>query len=230
MRTFPPRIETAYLQGSDVELVLSGMSGDEVLRVLQCKGPTIFVKTAVGERRNEVRRERDILKWLNGRFGAPQVVDFEEDGEASFLLLSEIPGQPASDFEAAPDENLLPQLARALREIHSTPTQGCPFPRPLATMLADARRRADEGLVYLDDLDDDHAGYTPEQLVDELTSMIPANEDLVFVHGDICLPNIMMRDDKIIGMVDWGKAGVSDRYQDIALLLRIYEQDLTPEI
>jgi aminoglycoside phosphotransferase len=77
-----------------------------------------------------------------------------------------------------------------------------------------------KGLVDPNEFDDERQGRTSEDLVRELFKSKPSNEDLVFTHGDYCVPNIILNDEKLNGFVDWGNAGIADRYQDIALLTR----------
>ena len=59
---------------------------------------------------------------------------------------------------------------------------------------------------------------TINDLYDNLLQLCPAKEHIVFTHGDLCLPNILIRQETSAGFVDWGEAGLSDPHRDLALL------------
>ena len=60
---------------------------------------------------------------------------------------------------------------------------------------------------------------SPEKLLQWLKENKP-DEDFVFSHGDYCLSNIIIKDDKINGFIDLGRSGIADKYQDVALCYR----------
>lgn len=52
-----------------------------------------------------------------------------------------------------------------------------------------------------------------------------SSEDLVFCHGDYCVPNVIL-DGSSIGFVDVGRAGIADRWQDLAPVTRSLESEM----
>jgi aminoglycoside phosphotransferase len=54
-----------------------------------------------------------------------------------------------------------------------------------------------------------------EDLYRELLDKRPDTEDLVFTHGDYCLPNILIDKWDIGGFIDWGRGGISDGLESI---------------
>lgn len=90
----------------------------------------------------------------------------------------------------------------------------------MASQVKEAADRTAKGLVDENEIDDIGQGRTAQDLLAELFRTKPATEDLVFTHGDYCLPNVIIHRGSISGFVDWGRAGIADRYQDLALAVR----------
>mgnify|MGYP003287831831 CR=1 FL=1 len=59
----------------------------------------------------------------------------------------------------------------------------------------------------------------PEALLYWLQENQPEEKETI-CHGDFCLPNIFLTEDGVTGMIDLGRSGVSDPWQDIALCYR----------
>jgi aminoglycoside phosphotransferase len=70
---------------------------------------------------------------------------------------------------------------------------------------------------------------TASQVLDLLQQDRPPENDLVFNHGDYCLPNVIIQNDQVSGFVDLGRAGVSDRYNDLAIASRSIKYNLGPK-
>ncbi len=151
---------------------------------------------------------------------------FVDDSGCDYLLLSAIPGTVASDDAYKTNmPKLIEQLSTELRMIHELPIDRCPFDATLPTKIELAKVKVADGLVNENDFDQSCLGRTAADLFDELLEAVPDDEDLVFTHGDYCLPNILLQDWRLSGFIDWGQAGVADRYQDIALMARSVESN-----
>jgi len=92
-----------------------------------------------------------------------------------------------------------------------------------------ARLRIENGLVDEADFDSKRLGRSAQDLYSVAIRSRPTQEDLVFTHGDYCLPNVIIAQDAVSGFVDWGRAGIADRYQDLALCARSIAGNLGPE-
>jgi aminoglycoside 3'-phosphotransferase-2 len=125
-------------------------------------------------------------------------------------------------------------LGEALALLHQTDIVRCPFDQRVAGQIEEARGRIAAGNVREDDFDEIRVGRPPADLLEELIALIPDSEDLVFTHGDFCLPNIILQPSlqegfRIAGFVDCGRAGIADRHQDIALAVRSISRNFGDE-
>lgn len=180
-----------------------------------------YLKIMPRKLKMSMEREVEILKWLEGKLPAPKVLLFTGDTEYEYLLMTEVKGTHACDPSFGSDlPKLVRLLAKGLRMIHRIDIKICPFDQRLSIKLKEAEYRVVNGLVDEDDFDDIRQGRKAVDLFQELFVAKPAGEDLVFTHGDYCLPNIIINNGDISGFIDWGRGGIADRYQDLALAAR----------
>jgi len=177
---------------------------------------------------SDLEHEKAVLEWLDGRLDVPTVLGFEEIDGKHLILLSEIKGVPASEYVAANShqpaliEHHVEQAARAMRAVHDLPIDACPLRQDIDIKLVSTLENIRHGFVDESDFDMENQGRSAQAIYEELVEKKPAAEDLVFTHGDLCLPNYMVLDGEISGFIDFDRGGVADRYQDIALFLRSF--------
>ena len=169
-----------------------------------------------------LQREVEVIQWLQGKLPVPVVYAYESSDTTDYLLMSELKGtHGASSVWIEKPELLVRAYAEGLKKIHAVDCSDCPWDAGLAFKMKQARAVVTDGKLNMDLLEDQYKPYTAEQLWALLEQRIPADEDLVFTHGDYCLPNIILASDcTCSGFIDWGRAGIADRYQDIALAVR----------
>ncbi len=97
-----------------------------------------------------------------------------------------------------------------------------PVPKVIYTEVSGGYR-VENDMVDVDDAEPETYGEGEFKDPYELLSWLETNrpeEELVFSHGDLCLPNIFFQDGKLSGLIDIGNAGVCDKWQDLALCYR----------
>jgi aminoglycoside phosphotransferase len=226
-----PATLAARLANADWHPVTIGYSGVQIFRVIPPGQPPYYLKAAQRPMREELIAERGRLEWLRGKLVVPAVEACVTEGEQTFLLLSEVPGAMACDPAFAGDlPALVRLLADGMRQIHVIDIGDCLFDMRLDAQLARAEQRVRAGRVDESDFDASRLGTRASDLFEQLLRERPASEDLVFTHGDYCLPNVLIDHERrhVSGFIDLSRAGVADRYQDLALAARSLAYNFGP--
>nr|WP_317893488.1 APH(3')-I family aminoglycoside O-phosphotransferase [uncultured Sphingomonas sp.] len=199
-----------------------GESGGAVYRLHSKAGaPDLFLKHGQSSIAGDIADEMVRLRWLASHVPVPAVERFVFNPDEAWLLMTAVPGQTAYQvLEAHPEARIgvVDALANFLRRLHAIPISACPFTSDHAYRLAQVRERIDAGLVDEDDFDDEREGWTSEQVWEAMQGLLPISSDPVVTHGDFLLDNILMLKGEVVGCIDTGKAGIADRYQDLAIL------------
>lgn len=201
-----------------------GESDAAVYRLQGTDGaPDLFLKHGREAAAVDLADELARLQWLAQYISVPAVMQFAKVAgpDQAWLLTVALPGKTVSEvLEANPalGPTVADALAGFLRRLHALPVEDCPFDAGHAVRLAQARRRIDAGLVDADDFDAGREGWTAEQVWTALQGCLPVAPDLVVTHGDFSLDNILLHEGAVAGCLDVARAGIADRYQDLAIV------------
>jgi len=201
----------------------TGQSGAAVYRLTRADAADVYLKQAHGPAATALGDEMSRLRWLaTQRMEVPEVVAFLALENTAWLLTTALPGHTAHDglcdADAETRRAIVAEIARFLRVFHDLPVDDCPFNSGHAFWMSQARDRMASGEVDTEAFNDDHAGWPPFQVWQKMMTLLPMTVDPVVAHGDFTLDNILMRNGRVTGCVDVGRAGAADRYHDIASL------------
>lgn len=164
---------------------------------------------------SDLLTEKAALSWLRGKLPVPELRCFHAEGDTQYLLMTQMEGVTGIHPDVTGDPaNLVREFARGLQEVHALSTGSCTLDWRMSRFIPWA-----EGLIESGALDEDipeggSRTFLYEKLSD-INEAVPREEDLVFIHGDYCLPNVLFTDGRLSGYIDLGYAGVGDRYLDL---------------
>ena len=160
-------------------------------------------------------REAEMTRYFHSKGLGAQVLDYLSEGQ-DWLLTARVAGEDCTnaDYLAEP-RRLCDLLAHLLRELHETDHVGCPVPDRMTEYFGTAEKNYHEGVF--------DASYLPEHLrsltADEAYRLVDENryrfKSDTLLHGDYCLPNIMLDGWRFSGFIDVDHSGVGDRHIDL---------------
>ena len=217
----PPSLAARLHQGQ-WHRNLVGQAGAAVYRLRTPQGADVYLKHGRGEAAQAITDEMVRLRWLTELMPVPALLHFEGSGDEAWLLTGALPGRTAWEWLAGEPHrmpSIVASLAHLMARLHAVPLTSCAFNADHVRRLADARRRLDAGLVDAEDFDEARADWAPEDVWQEMQRLLPLAVDPVVSHGDFSLDNILLdAEGRVTGMIDLGRVGVADRYQDLAIL------------
>jgi aminoglycoside 3'-phosphotransferase-2 len=213
----PPSWRDA-LAGREAAQVQEGMGGAAVFQLQDPAGRCQYLKLARGPEAAPLVQEIARTEWLSQHhLRVPEFLMQVCTENVTAVLMTAVaghqlvPGTP--DVPAAAHT-----IGRGLARLHALPAEDCPFDETIRTRMQRARDAIDRNVIDASQFDDRNAGVSPAALYERLARTMPAHDDLVVVHGDATLANLMIGPDGELGFIDCGNAGRSDRYVDLAII------------
>ena len=160
----------------------------------------------------ELAREAELAAYFHGKKLAPEVLAYISR-ERDFMLTERVRGEDMTCAQYLAEPKRLCDLsASLLRELHETDFSACPVKDHTARYLETAKNHRASGEYDL--------SFAPEfATADEAYAYLMQNAPLlkneVLLHGDYCLPNVMLDGWRFAGFIDVGNGGVGDRHVDL---------------
>lgn len=172
----------------------------------------LFLKAA---EKGTLQQEGALDSYFHSLGLGPEVLKYHS-GEKDWLLTRRIPGEDCLDTQyLAQPERLAETMAELLLHLHSQNPASCPVPDHTARYLQRAATNYETKNYDMSFFPDNWGYATPE----EAWAVIEANAKYLktdtLLHGDYCLPNIMLQDWKPAGFIDLGNGGVGDKHVDL---------------
>jgi kanamycin kinase/aminoglycoside 3'-phosphotransferase-3 len=226
LHDFPKEL-ALMLEDYDLEKDEMGCSSAGVYR---CRakdgGGALYLK--VSGNIPDAEREHTLIEWLGGKLPVPKVIYWKKENGHTYLLMTEAKGYMTCDAPAGvvmPAEKTGGLYADGILMLQGIDISDCPVDMTLDVKLKIAKFHVDNGMVDMDDWDGDNDFESPQALYEWLESNRP-REELVFSHGDYCMPNVFIDGAKVTGFIDIDRGGIADKYQDIALCVRSLRYNL----
>ena len=217
------KLKAACINISDYPEEISGFLEDAPVYDSSCskeaqvlfidKDGGYFVKKAPKE---TLKTESLMTDYMHSLGLSAEVLYYGSFESGDFLITRRIPGKDCTDRQYLSEpERLCDTTAMLLRALHEIEGRDCPV-RDRVQTYADTVMKGLDGSSYEPDLFQgiwefpsfDEARRTAEE-------GLPLLKADVLLHGDYCLPNILLDDWKLTGYIDLGCGGIGDRHIDI---------------
>lgn len=165
--------------------------------------------------KGSLAKEAEMTRFFHEKSLGAEVLSYISN-EKDWMLTAKVPGEDCTTRKYLENPaRLCDLLAQKLRELHSFDIAGCPISDQTTAYYAIAEQNYKKGSY------DKSAAerYGVCASAEEAWKIVQSNKHLLktdtLLHGDYCLPNVMLDDWKFSAFIDVGNGGVGDRHIDI---------------
>ena len=196
---------------SSVEVFDSSCSPEARVYYIKSNGG-LYLKTAA---KGTLQREARMTDYFHKKGLGAEVLGYVSD-DKDWLLTSAVKGEDCvHEIYLNEPKRLCDTLAVALRELHETKHSDCPVKDRVTEYLALAEENYITGNYDKSHFPDSFGYRSAEEAYKVLQEGKGTLKNEVLIHGDYCLPNIMLDNWRLSGFIDVGNGGVGDRHIDL---------------
>lgn len=164
----------------------------------------------------KLAKEAQMTKYFHSKDLGPEVLAYENSNDHDWLLTRAVKGADCIDSKYLSDpERLCDTIAVNLRKLHETDYSDCPVVDRTAEYLATAEKNYQTGNYDKSSFPNSFGYSSAAEAHAVLISGKSGLHSKVLLHGDYCLPNIILDNWNFSGFIDVGFGGVGDRHIDL---------------
>lgn len=162
-----------------------------------------------------LEREALMIEYFYKKGLGAEVLGYRK-GESDLLLTRAVIGEDCTSAHyLAEPKRLAELLGERLRALHELDASDCPVKDKMDEYIALAEKNYSTDSYNKEHFPDSFGYSSGEEAYKVLTEGKGLMKAEVLVHGDYCLPNIMLDDWRFSGFIDLGNAGIGDRHIDL---------------
>ncbi len=196
-------------------LIFDSSCSSEARVLFSDKNHGFYIKSAPC---GTLQTECQMTRFFHRKGLATEVVEYFCDKASckDWLVTRKVPGEDCThQCYLENPEKLCETLALSLRALHEHPTNGCPVPDRLSSYFETAKTNYLSGNYDKSHFPDSFGYSCGEQAWQTVVQHGSILKCDTLIHGDACLPNVMLDNWKFSGFIDVGNGGVGDRHIDL---------------
>ena len=161
-------------------------------------------------------REAEMTRFFHQKGMAAEVLCYLS-GESDWLATRALPGRDgiAEEYLESP-RRLCLRMGELLRELHGSELEGCPVPDQTGAYLAAVERGIAHGVWSPSKTVEARFPWKDRQeAADAARKYGPRLARNTLIHGDFCLPNVILDDWRLSGYIDLDSGGAGDKHIDL---------------
>jgi len=223
------RNEVSFVTGGIIDIVrFENALCNKVYFINAVNGKYVIKVAAGSSRKRELKKENDVLRFLEGKIAVPAIRLYNEFDCVSYILMEFIEGET---FQSLLSDNntcktlRIRGLGQTLREIHEVSLdESHDYHEILNFLLQKAEANMNNDLLDPEEFIIDGKYMEPRRLLDELVSHKTAAANICLLHGDYRPKNVICNSKKNV-VIDWGFSETGDPYYDLAVILYYFNKE-----
>lgn len=206
---FPEELQPCL---QDTAVFDSSCSEDAKVFYIDRDGGLFLKRYAAGK----LKTEAEMTAYYHSLGLSAEVLSYVSAGEYDYLLTHRIPGEDCTHpMYLTEPEKLCDTAAVQLRRLHEIRPDDCPVKDRLDSYKALVLSGHEHGKYEPDLFRGLWEFASREEAWQTAQRGLPCLKKEVLIHGDYCLPNIILDNWRFSGFIDVGAGGISDRHIDI---------------